>query len=157
MHSSRMITAHLLTVPQHALAGCICGGCTCPGGVPAGGYLRGGVPAWVVPAQGVNQPGGVPTRGCTCPGVTCPGTPPCEQYDRQVAKILPCPKLRLRAVIIVTLVRNANFVFLVISENLEGLHHNRTKCLHCTTGEHGSYVLENVCVVQPLSTTISFG
>ena len=54
MHSSRMRTARLLTVSQHALLGVYL-----PGGVPAqgGGTCLGGVPAWAVPAQG----------GCTCP------------------------------------------------------------------------------------------
>ena len=64
MHSSRMRTAHLLTVSQHAL----------PGGVPVEGvYLpRGGVPA-----RGCTHPGGVPARGLYLPrGCTCPGTPP---------------------------------------------------------------------------------
>ena len=52
------------------------------GGVylPRGVYLTRGVPAGGVPAQ----------------GGTCPGTSPCEQNDRQVQKILPCPKLHLR-------------------------------------------------------------
>ena len=63
MHSSRMHTACLLTVSQHALLG----GCTCLGGVPAQG---GGVPAWGcsclggVPAWGVPA-GDVPAAGCT--------------------------------------------------------------------------------------------
>ena len=54
MHSSRMRTACLLTVSQHALLGMYL-----PGGVPAqgGGTCLGGVPAWGVPAKG----------GCTCP------------------------------------------------------------------------------------------
>ena len=57
MHFSRMRTARLLTVSQHAL----------PGGVPARGvYLPGGVTARR----------GVPVWG------PCPGTPhPCEQND----------------------------------------------------------------------------
>ena len=57
MHSSRMRTARLLTVSQHAL----------PGGVPAGGVPAQGrcTCQWGVPAQGgVYLPG-----GCTCPGV----------------------------------------------------------------------------------------
>ena len=72
-------------------------GCTCPGGCT---YPGGGVPAW-----GVYLPGGVPARGCTCqgegtcPGGTCPGTPPLWTEWQTGAKILPCPKLRLRAVI----------------------------------------------------------
>ena len=48
MHSSRMRTAHLLTISQHALLG-------------------------GVPAQGVYLPGGVPAQVCTCQGGTCPG------------------------------------------------------------------------------------
>ena len=72
MHSSRMRTARLLTVSQHALPGVPAGGCalpgvylprgcTCPGGVPA----QGGVPArGGVPAQGdVPAHGGVPAWG----------------------------------------------------------------------------------------------
>ena len=89
-HSSRMCTARLLTVSQHALPGgvlareCTCWGVYLPGSVSVQGvYLPGGVPAQ----------GGAPARGCTCPGggrtclwgCTCPGTP-CEQNDRQVQK-----------------------------------------------------------------------
>ena len=57
MHSSRMRTARLLTISQHALLG----------GVPAQeGTSPGGVPAW----------GGVPARGCTClGGVPARGVP----------------------------------------------------------------------------------
>ena len=62
MHSSRMRTACLLTVPQHAL----------PGGVPA---------------QGVYLPGGVPAQGSTCPGTPLP----CEQNDRQLQKYYLAP------------------------------------------------------------------
>ena len=86
-------------------------GCICLVGVPAGGDVSawGGVPA-----------GGVPTWGCTCLGVvpapaqggTCWGglplggvpaggylpPPPWTEWQTG-AKILPCPKLRLRAVI----------------------------------------------------------
>ena len=103
MHSSRMRTARLLTVSQHALPGA--GGVYLPsgaGGVPARGvYLPGGVPAREgvyclgvylpeegdVPARGVYLPGGVPARegvylpggvparggGCTCRGVYLSG------------------------------------------------------------------------------------
>ena len=107
MHSSRMLTARLLTVSQHALLG----GCTCqgvylsrgvylPGGVPAqrgvylgvpalggctcqGVYLPGGVPAGGRgTCQGVYLPKGVPARGCTCPGVPAQGVP---------AQVLPVP------------------------------------------------------------------
>ena len=60
MHSSRMRTARLLTVSQHALPGVyLARGSTCPGGC----ISAGGVPAWAAV--------------CTCPeGCTCPGTPP---------------------------------------------------------------------------------
>ena len=96
MHSSRVGTARLLTVSQHAVGvpawGVYLprGGCTCPGGVPAWErvYLPGDVPAWGftclgvylpgVPIKGVYLagrytcrgylPGGVPAQGCTCPG-----------------------------------------------------------------------------------------
>ena len=62
MHSSRMRTARLLTVTQHALL--------------EGVYLPGGVPV-----RGCTCPRGVYLpRGCTCPegvylpeGCTCPG------------------------------------------------------------------------------------
>ena len=83
MHSSRMRTTCLLAVSQHALLGL---------------YLPGRCTWW-----GVYLPGGVPGRGCTCPGggCTCPGTPlPLWTEWQTAAKILPCPKLRLRAVII---------------------------------------------------------
>ena len=74
------------------------GGCTCLvwGGVPA--WSRGGVPAW--------------SGGCTClvwgvylPGLggggcTWSGIPPLWTEWHTLMKILPCPKLRLRAVII---------------------------------------------------------
>ena len=60
MHSSRMRTARLLTVSQHALPG----GVYLVGGVPS----QGSVPAW----EGVHA-----HRGCTClGGGTWPGTPP---------------------------------------------------------------------------------
>ena len=85
MHSSRMRTDRLLTVSQHALL--------------RGVYLPG-----EVPVQGVYLPG-----GCTCPGVYLPGEVYLLGVPGQVlplwtewqtgAKILPCPKLRLRAVI----------------------------------------------------------
>ena len=101
MHSSRMRTAHLLTVCQHAFlggGGTCSGGCTYQGEVPA---QRGEVPAWRgVPAQwgvpglGVYLPG-----GCTFLGGICPGTPTLWTEWQTGAKILPFPKLRLRAVI----------------------------------------------------------
>ena len=87
MHSSKMRTARLLTVSQHALLG----GVPAPGGgvltrsvyLP-GVYLPGGYLPWwgCVPAQGVcTWPGGgVPAQEGTCPGTH----PPCEQNDRQV-------------------------------------------------------------------------
>ena len=80
MHSSRMRSAHLLTVSQHALIG----GCTFPGGVPA----------WGVPARGGETylSGGVSAQGVYLPwGCTCPGSPPCEQNDRQVQKYYLAP------------------------------------------------------------------
>ena len=75
------------------LPGCTApGGCTCPGSVPG----------WEgVPVQGVYLPkGGVPAWGVYLPGgCTCLGTPPREQNScHTLLKILPCPKLRLRAV-----------------------------------------------------------
>ena len=77
MHSSRMRTACLLTVSQHALPGrgvpaervnlpgvYLSRGVYRPGGyLPGGVYLPGDVHAW-----GVYLPGDVPARGCTCPG-----------------------------------------------------------------------------------------
>ena len=116
-----MRTARLLTVSQHALMGGVpaqggvpAWGCTCPGGVvPAqGGLPDRGCTCWECTCPG----------GCTCPGVYLPrgvylpgGVPAWEVYlprgvPAQVlpahlwtewqtgAKILPCPKLRLRAV-----------------------------------------------------------
>ena len=68
MHSSRMRTARLLTVSQHALLGGVParGVCICQGGVP----VQGGVPA----QEGVYLPGG------TCPGrgVYLPGSVPAQ-------------------------------------------------------------------------------
>ena len=70
MHSSRMRTALLLTVSQHALPGGVpAQGVTCQGGVPAQGSALGGVCTW----WGCTCPGDVPARGvyllrgCTCP------------------------------------------------------------------------------------------
>ena len=69
------------------------GVCTCLGGVPAGDCTGGGV----VPARGCTCRGGTCPGGVDLPGgCTCPGTPPLRMTDR--CKILPCPKLRLRAV-----------------------------------------------------------
>ena len=127
MHSSRMRTARLLPVSpsMHCSGrgylvprGCTCpGGCTWsqgipgPGGVPGpggctwfwGGYLVWGVCllgrctwSWGVPGSR----GGIPARGVPGPGGYLPRYPPCEQNVWQTGvKILPCPKLRLRAVI----------------------------------------------------------
>ena len=68
-----------------------------PGGVPSlGGTWSWGVYlVWGYLVLGGVLGPGVPGLG----GGTCPDTPPCEQNDRQTGvKILPCPKLRLRAV-----------------------------------------------------------
>ena len=55
MHSSRMLTAHLLPVSPSM-------------------HGSGGVPAWGVYLFGeVYLPRGVPARGCTCQGVYLPG------------------------------------------------------------------------------------
>ena len=112
-----MHTARVLTVSPSML---------CTGGVSALVYLLpGDVCSWgvyLVP-EGCLLPGGVPgprvvcswgvylvlggvtgsrgcllLGGCLLPGA-CQVLPPCEQNDKQVQKILPCPKLRLRAVI----------------------------------------------------------
>ena len=125
MHSSRMRTARLLPVSPNMQ--CSQGGCTwsggvpglegtCPGGVPG---PWGGVPAWgvyLVPG-GCTCMGGVPAWGvCTwsggvyLPRGSAPGLggvparrvpaqvlPPWTEWQTGV-KILPCPKLRLRAV-----------------------------------------------------------
>ena len=124
MHSSRMRTARLLTVSQHALLGGVPAGdvparglvylwgvyllrgCTwgimyLPGGVPAQGCTcLGGVPArGLYLLEGVYLPGVVPAgEGVPARGGTCPGTLPCEQNDRQVQKYYLPPKLRLRVV-----------------------------------------------------------
>ena len=69
MYSSRIRTARLLTVSQHALRG----ECTCPVGV----Y----VPRWVyLPGRG----GGGPAQGVYLPsGVPAQVLPHCEQKDWQ--------------------------------------------------------------------------
>ena len=87
MHSSGMRTAHLLTASQHALFG----GCTCPGGVPV--YLGVYLPRGVYVPGGVPAQGGVPVRGYL------PRYSPLGTDWQTGAKILPCPKLRLRVVI----------------------------------------------------------
>ena len=97
-------------------------GCTCPGDVPAqggvpawgvylprgctcpGGVLAEGVPAWGVPDRGQGTcPEGVPAqgayllRGAPAQGGFLSRYPPVNRMtDRW--KILPCPKLLLRAV-----------------------------------------------------------
>ena len=99
MHSSRMRTVRLLPVSpsMHCSRGCTCPrgdllqGCTCQG-VPA----QGGVPA-----QEVYLPGGVPALGGSVPaqgGYLPKYSPPVNRMTG--AKILLCPKLRLRAVIL---------------------------------------------------------
>ena len=87
-----MRTARLLPVcPSMQCSG----GCTCPGSVPARGCReRGGVPA-----QGVYLLRGTCQGGVPAQGGTCPGTPPLRTEWEIGAKILPCPKPRLRAVI----------------------------------------------------------
>ena len=107
-----MRTAHLL--PVSPTMHCLGRGCTWSGGVPGpwggvpglGVYLVPGgvylVPGVYLVLGGVPSWGGKPgLGGCTLSqGGTCPGTPPCEQNDWQTGvKILPCPKLRLRAVV----------------------------------------------------------
>ena len=103
--------------------GCTCrGGCTCPEGVPARGCTcPGGVPVQGgVPGQGVYLPRGVPAWGCTCPG-----TPPCEQNSwHTLLKILPCPKLRLRAVIIYDYILLWNWFFDSYNENTPSLENS---------------------------------
>ena len=71
MHSSRIRTAHLLTVSQHALLGgmYLPGVCTYMEGVPAWGvYLPRGVPGQGIPGQGMYL-----AEGCTCLGEYLPG------------------------------------------------------------------------------------
>ena len=96
MHTARLLpvcpsmhcSGVYLVLGGYLLGGCTWsrGGCTWSWEV----YLPGGVPA-----RGVYLPG-----GCTWPGGICPGTsPPCGQNSwHTLLKILPCPKLRLRAV-----------------------------------------------------------
>ena len=109
MHSSRMRTARLLPVfpSMH------CWGCTCSWGVylvPGGVYLvLGGVPG---PEEVYLVPGCVPGRGGWTRSRGCPWSsgvylvllgymprhsPLWTEWQTGV-KILPCPKLRLRAV-----------------------------------------------------------
>ena len=113
LHSNRMRTARALTISPSML----CGG----GGVCSGGCLlqRGGVCSWGVSAPGGCLPGGYPSMHWGRP-------PPCEQNSWHMPmKILPCPKLRLRAAIRVNafLSHNQNFpatkkvIFTVIWSN----------------------------------------
>ena len=104
MHSSRMRTARLLLVSPSMHCS---GGAPVPGGVPEWGvYLNGGLPAWGVylpggcTAQGgVPAQGSVPARGSVpAQGDTPPVTPPQQNSWHALLKILPCPKLGLRAV-----------------------------------------------------------
>ena len=91
LHSSRMRTARALTVSPSMLCrgGCLVGGCllrgaVCSlggGGLLAGVSARGGVCSW-----GVSALGGVPGQVL----------PPVDRH--MPVNILPCPKLRLRAV-----------------------------------------------------------
>ena len=77
--------------------------CTAPGGLPTRGvpaqglYLPGECTyLGVYLPRGGNLPGGVPAWGGTCPG-----TPPSPREQNSwltLLEILPCPKLRLRAV-----------------------------------------------------------
>ena len=85
MHSSRMCTACLLTISQHALVRGICLGVYLPGGVPAQGGVsaQGCTCPGAVPAQGVYLHQGVYLSG----GVYLPRgylprySPSCEQND----------------------------------------------------------------------------
>ena len=128
MHSRRMRTARALTigwgggVPAHGghlpggapARGCTWLGCVPAWGVPARGmylpremYLPGGCTYWGylpggctclggVPAQGVYLPGSLPTQEEWVPEQVLPL---CGQNTwHTLLKILPCPKLRLRAV-----------------------------------------------------------
>ena len=70
------------------------GGSVCPGGVYLGLSAQGGMPGCVC--------GGGDCLGGVCPGGVCLEGAVCRMppVDRQAPlKILPCPKLRLRAVI----------------------------------------------------------
>ena len=80
-------------------------GGVCQGGLPGGVYL-GGVCLWGgLFAYGVSAYGGCFPRGCA---------PPCEQNDWQTGvKTLPCPKLRLRAAMTLTVNLHGNNKFQV--------------------------------------------
>ena len=94
---------------------CLLWGGVCSRGVPAPGWglplggcllLGGGVCAQVVPGPGGVGWGGIPA----CTEVD----PPCEQNSwHTLLKILPCPKLRLRAVINLQLLLELRWPFLV--------------------------------------------
>ena len=94
LHSSRMRTAHSLTVSPSMLCsrgGLVRGGCLVLGGsAPGGGLLLGGC---LVRGEGglfLGQPG---PGGRWCPR----GRPPQWTEWQTGVKILPCPKLRLQA------------------------------------------------------------
>ena len=123
-----MRTARALTVSTSMLCsgggGCLLrGGVCCQGGFPSYGCLLGGGSALggncsgggvIAPWGGVFSQVGVCSRGCVCSrggrGICSGGRcvsqhalrqrpPPCEQNSWHTPmKILPCPKLRLRAV-----------------------------------------------------------
>ena len=114
LDSSRMHTVHLLTVSPSMRC---TGGGAGPGvpwswGVPGlGGVCSRGVSGPGVPGPwagsalgGFCLGGGVCSGGCLVLGGSIPActeaNPPCEQNSwHTLLKILPCPKLRLRAVI----------------------------------------------------------
>ena len=120
-----MRTARLLTISQHVLpgeggvpaGGGTCWGCTCWGGVPVGGVPAGGVPArgctcservYLPWGWGMYLLVGVPARGgvylpvvSTCQWGYLPRCSPLWTEWQTGAKILSCPKLRLRAVNII--------------------------------------------------------
>ena len=114
-HSSTMHTACLLTISpsMHCAGECLVWGVSAPGGC----LVQGG--AW---SGGCLVQGGAWSGGCLVQGVSAPGSawwgdacswgggggiparneadPPCEQNScHTLLKILPCPELRLRAVI----------------------------------------------------------
>ena len=106
LHSSRMRTARSLTVSPSML--CARGGCLLLGGVPApeggAGACSGGC---LVQGGGAWSGGYACSWGGTCSGLC--GIPACTEADplppcgqnswHTLLKILPCPKLRLRAII----------------------------------------------------------
>ena len=125
LHSSKMRTACALTVSPSMLCRGVYlvpgGGYLVPGG---GGYLvPGGVPGPGGSAPGLESvpglggctwSGGVPgPEGCTWSrGCTWSGTPPTVDRHTPV-NLLPCPKLRLRAVINPCVTLSHNFVLTV--------------------------------------------